>query len=303
MIRKTKLFSVGLVFFVACQSFERAELVVCFPPFPAEVQNELTTALENVSQPEGKQVELPVAILHTKNPHPKPDPVIYLAGGGGFNMMPLLPFYLQLFGDAILRDRDLVLYNQRGAPLSEPALPCPGYGQLLYDLARDSNLSQEEQMDLKIDFLAGCHDELIEEGINLEMYNTLQSASDLEDLRIALGIETWDLYSVSYGTRVALEAMRQYPDGIHSVVLDSVLPPDVDPIAEAPHNVGHALSAFFESCRTDQFCAEAFPDLEDLFFSTAAQLNDQPVQVPVANMLTGDQYNTIVDGNVLIGDC
>ena len=38
---------------------------------------------EDRSQPEGRQAKLPVVVFHTQNPDPKPDPVIYLAGGGG----------------------------------------------------------------------------------------------------------------------------------------------------------------------------------------------------------------------------
>jgi hypothetical protein len=85
------------------------------------------TVPEDRDQPEGDQVRMPVVVFHTQNPNPKPDPVIYLAGGGGFNMMPILPFYIFSFGDGILRDRDFIAYNQRGAPLSDPTLPCPGY--------------------------------------------------------------------------------------------------------------------------------------------------------------------------------
>ena len=52
---------------------------------------------EDRGRPEGRQVRLPVVILHSRGSTPEPDPVIYLAPGGGFNMMPLLPFYMQLF--------------------------------------------------------------------------------------------------------------------------------------------------------------------------------------------------------------
>jgi hypothetical protein len=96
---------------------------------------------------------------------------------------------MQLFGDAILHNRDLIVHNQRGAPLSEPALPCPGYGNLLYDLARNSDLSKEEIMAQKVAFLRNCHDDLVEQGINLEMYDTTANAADANDLRIALGYE------------------------------------------------------------------------------------------------------------------
>ena len=44
----------------------------------------------------------------------------------------------------------------------------------------------------------------------------------------ALGPAQWNLYGVSYGSRVTMEVMRRYPEKIRSVVLDSVYPPSVD---------------------------------------------------------------------------
>jgi pimeloyl-ACP methyl ester carboxylesterase len=231
---------------------------------------------EDRSQVAGKQVELPVVIFHTDNPKPKPDPVIYLAGGGGFNMMPLLPFYMQLFGDAILRNRDLIVYNQRGAPLSEPALPCPGYGQLLYDLARDSNLSQEEQITRKIAFLADCHDDLTEMGIDLKMYNSIANAADAKDLRIALGYEQANYYGTSYGTTLGLALLRDHPQGVRSIILDSVQPPQVAPNSERAPNAYRAFSKLFAACAADETCRQTYPDLEATFYRVIDELNANP---------------------------
>src|SRR3712207_8801561 len=37
-----------------------------------------------------------------------------------------------------------------------------------------------------------------------------------------------NLYGVSYGTDLALQILRDHPEGIRSVVLDSVVPPQLD---------------------------------------------------------------------------
>jgi pimeloyl-ACP methyl ester carboxylesterase len=75
-----------------------------------------------------------------------------------------------------------------------------------------------------------CRDLLVSQGFDLTAYNSIANASDLNDLRQALGHAQWNLYGTSYGTRVALVTMRAYPDGIRSAVLDSVLPPQIDRI-------------------------------------------------------------------------
>ena len=50
---------------------------------------------------------------------------------------------------------------------------------------------------------------------------------DLTDLRHVLGIKQWNLHGVSYGTRLALSVMRDAPEGVRSVILDSPYPPEV----------------------------------------------------------------------------
>ena len=51
-------------------------------------------------------------------------------------------------------------------------------------------------------------------------------ATDLDAIRGALQVDRWNLMAVSYGTLVALEAMRRYPDGIRAALLDSPYPPN-----------------------------------------------------------------------------
>jgi pimeloyl-ACP methyl ester carboxylesterase len=231
---------------------------------------------EDRSQSEGRQVKLPVVVFHTQNPNSNPDPVIYLAPGGGFNMMPLLPFYMQLFGDAILRNRDFIAYNQRGAPLSEPALPCPGYGNLLYDLARNSDLSKEEIMAQKVEFLGNCHNDLVEQDINLEMYDTTANAADANDLRIALGYERANYYGTSYGTSLGLALILDHPESVRSIILDSVQPPQADPNNERALNAYQAFGKLFAACAADDYCDQTYPDLKATFYQVIGDLNVSP---------------------------
>jgi pimeloyl-ACP methyl ester carboxylesterase len=214
--------------------------------------------------------------FHTQSADRQPEPLIYLAGGGGFNMMPLLPFYMQSFGDSILRDRDFIVYNQRGAPLGQPSLACPGYGQLLYDLARNRALSDEERMNQKLAFLEACHDDLVERGIKLEMYSSTTNAADANDLRIALGYEIANYYGVSYGTNLGLALLRDHPEGVRSIILDSVQPPQVAFNSERAPNAYAAFNKLFALCAADEFCNQTYPDLEAAFYQVVEDLETEP---------------------------
>src|SRR5690606_31721661 len=113
--------------------------------------------------------------------------------------------------------------------------------------------------------LVDCHERLAAEGVDFSAYHSVASAHDLEALRQALGHAEWNLYGQSYGVRLALTAMRETPDGIRSVVLDSAYPLEVNLYEAAPGNAARAMDALFAACAQDAGCAERFPQLEQTF--------------------------------------
>ncbi len=74
----------------------------------------------------------------------------------------------------------------------------------------------------------------MQEGTDLAAYNSLENAADIEALRTALGYDQINLYGVSYGTLLALHALRLYPGALRSVILDGVVPPQINFLTEAP---------------------------------------------------------------------
>jgi pimeloyl-ACP methyl ester carboxylesterase len=68
-------------------------------------------------------------------------------------------------------------------------------------------------------------------GPDRRLYGTAAVVEDLELVRRRLGITTWAVGGVSYGTYVALAYARAYPARVDRLLLDSVVPPDgVDPL-------------------------------------------------------------------------
>jgi poly(3-hydroxybutyrate) depolymerase/pimeloyl-ACP methyl ester carboxylesterase len=250
---------------------------------------------ENRDLPEGSQVRLPVAIFKSKSPNPAPDPVIHLVGGPGGNLLDTSAFYLQAGGDQILGTRDYVLFNQRGTHYTEPSLECPGQVEFRLELA-GQELSMEEREAKEIEFLLGCQEALLDQGIDLAAYNSAENAADVNDLRIVLGYDQVNLYGISYGTRLALTVMRDYPERIRSVILDSTYPPQVDLEGEVALNADRAFSVLFESCAADTSCDSQYPNLDETFYQAVDELNADPVWVSVRN----GTVDVWVDGDILI---
>jgi len=130
-------------------------------------------------------------------------PVIVLAGGPGQSASDAFLFGLD-FLEALYRDRDLVIFDQRGTGRSE-VLRCR-------ELER-SNLLKAG------DAAAACARRL---GPRRAFYTSRDSADDIDALREQLGAEKVALYGTSYGTKLALVYSLRHPTRVDRLVLDSV---------------------------------------------------------------------------------
>jgi pimeloyl-ACP methyl ester carboxylesterase len=253
------------------------------------------TVPENRNQPRAQMIRLHVAIFRSANPSPASDPLVHLVGGPGGDRLDSSGPHMKACGDRILEGRDYVLFSQRGTRYAEPSLECPGHVDFGWELA-EQRLSQTEREAREIGFLLGCQDALLQQGIDLSAYNSATNAADVNDLRIALGYEQVSLYGGSYGTRLALNVMRDYPDGIRSVILDSVVPLQVDTAASLAARANRAFEVLFDACATDVACNQRYPDLKEVFYRVVDDLNANPITVTI-------REGTIaawVDGNVFL---
>jgi pimeloyl-ACP methyl ester carboxylesterase len=278
-------------------SFESAE---CQFNTPSDYKIECgyLTVPEDRSQPEGTSIRLHVAIFKSTNPNPTSDPVIHLEGGPGGSSLDSASVYLETGGDEFLATRDYVMFNQRGTRYAVPSLECPGYAELMWEMAKQG-LSREAQQERETEFLLDCQNDLLDQGINLAAYNSAANAADVGDLRIALGYEQVNLYGISYGSRLALTVMRDTPDGIRSVILDSVYPPQVDLYSQTPANAARAFKMVFADCAAEADCNRTYPDLERTFYRVIDELNANPQRVTLSHgsvTIDGDNFMDLAFG-------
>ncbi|HDQ74040.1 MAG TPA: alpha/beta fold hydrolase [Chloroflexi bacterium] len=259
----------------------------------------------HVDVEQARTIRLAVAIFHPPGGAAHPDPILFLHGGPGASVLETLRYQFEEgFAPLFAAQRDVVFFDQRGVGRSEPALDCPNVDGLLLDLLDrelDGRPVTEWQADaLLIAAFRDCAAELRQDA-DLSAYHTAASAADVDDLRRALDYEQVNLWGGSYGTRLALSVMRDYPKGLRSVVLDAVYPPDVDLYAEAPANLHRALDRLFGSCTANSVCRANYPHLAQAFWDTVARLDAAPAHVPITHTLTGQSYPTTLSGNGLIG--
>jgi pimeloyl-ACP methyl ester carboxylesterase len=226
--------------------------------------------------PESQAIRLHYAVFKSDDPSPEPDPVVYLEGGPGYGALGSVPYELDLY--PFLAERDFVVFDQRGTGYSDPLLDCPELNGFDIDTGALGGIAAGMAYARAIE---GCRKALTDAGVLLEEYRSAQSAADVEDLREALGYEQWNLYGISYGTRLALTVMRDHPAGVRSAILDSVVPVEVDFLAEAAPNADRAMALVFESCQRDPVCDREHPRLREVFEDAVEALDDEPVTLDV----------------------
>lgn len=253
---------------------------------------------ETYANPGGPTIRLAVAILRASDPNPKPDPIVMAQGGPGAST---IATYLQVFSynDRLRGDRDYIFFDQRGTKYSDPALTCPELMDFTIEYL-DDDIPDEELIQLSMDTVRACRERLVAEGVNLSAYDSVENAHDVESLRVALGYEQINLYGVSYGTLLAQHVLRDFPQGLRSVTLDSVVSTEVNFFTNAPQTMNASFEKLFAACAADVDCNRVYPNLRQVFYDLVDQWNASPVMLPLTDFETFQTHDALFNGDALM---
>ena len=237
---------------------------------------------QNLQKPDDLWVALPYTLVKRSNPDAKSAPILYMVGGDGGSA--LREFGATFEALSVLHlDHDLVFYEQRGMPLATPVLDCaPFAGEI--NIGKDKSVIelrlpeayrpiQDESV-----LLPHCAEQMQKQGIDLAQYDTEAHAQDALTLMRALGYDQFNIYAASYGTRIALELMRQKTPGLRAVVLDSPISPSVRELETTQTSARYEVAmGLLAQCATDIACETAFPNLTERYPRLIQRLNDTPL--------------------------
>jgi pimeloyl-ACP methyl ester carboxylesterase len=269
------------------------------PNFPGVPQADLganyscgyLTVPENRLNPKSRTIRILVARVKAVSDKPKPDPIVFLAGGPGGAGTLSAPGEV---AGGMNADRDVIFVNQRGTVHSDPHLSCPEMDDFTAR-AVDLEFQAQSTADLDAAAVTACRNRLAPSGFDFAVYGSRENAADIADLRVKLGIDQWNVYGVSYGTDLAQQLLRTHPDGIRSVVLDSVVPPAINLIDRWWDAPASGLAAIFHACTEQPKCAAAYPDLPTVFINTVNRLSQAPLKVTTTGP-TGEAVQVTIDG-------
>lgn len=230
--------------------------------------------------PQGSAIALRVARAKS-NVFPSGRAVFQLAGGPGgtsVGQSGIIPRVLP----GLLADFDLIYVDQRGTGGS-------GYMDCRGGYPRDR---------------AGweaCGRE--HAGQPLDHYRTVDAAHDLEWVRRRLRYDRISLRGGSYGTRLALELMRQHPNSLEAVVLDGVDPPDDSYFRDFTVSFDRGVDRLVADCAASPACRTVSPTLASDLQTWRDRMRSSPRPITVGGTPTTEDEQTFLDTlSVAVGD-
>ena len=253
------------------------------------------TVPQDWDQPDDRNLDLGFSVVHATGDEPANGALMFLAGGPGGSGVLSAP----TDGYQALRDeRDIVFMDIRGVGVSQrlgweeclvlalqndaPAADIAALREAAIDPFGES-LAARPFAELDFATLNPiCAEQFSAEGLELDEFSTANNARDVAELITALGYESFDIHSTSYGTRLAMTLMDDLPDypeppQLRSVVLDSAFPPSAYLVRTLVRSDHDFMLQLIDECQADAACATAYPDLRERLAALLAALEAEPL--------------------------
>ncbi|MBX2881271.1 MAG: alpha/beta hydrolase [Granulosicoccus sp.] len=221
------------------------------------------------------QLKLKVARISARRQTARLDAVTLVAGGPGQSALEAYANLSSAFHH-VIRDRDMILIDQRGTGQSS-RLDCPAASSITN---RDGQADPAHARKLASE----CLESLSQDP---RLFTTSVAVQDLEIIRQRLGISQWNIYGVSYGTRVALHYLRRYPEAVRTVTLDAVVPPQIALGPQIGPLAQRALNLIIERCQQSLGCKNAFGNIERHIAKLLTDLEQHPRSISYEDVSTG----------------
>lgn len=241
---------------------------------------------ENPEEPDGRQIRLHVAVGDANSQTPAADPVFFLAGGPGQAATETWVMVRSALRK-VRKDREIIMVDQRGTGQSN---------RLQCDSEEIIDLEASIDLDVIRDEAERCL-----EGLDGDprYYTTTIAMQDIDRVRRAMGYDKINLVGVSYGTRAAQVYLRQFPETVRSMVLDSVVPMQLALGQEHAPMLDSAVNLVLDDCAADANCSGLFPNQVQALNVLFEELRANPRNITITNPQTGQPEPMLLNAETL----
>ncbi len=232
------------------------------------------TVPENRSRADSRQLTLTYVRFPATSAHAGP-PIIYLAGGPGGSGIFTAKYRRFALFMALREFGDVIAFDQRGTGASDTLPTCESDVAIpLTTPTRDV-----EYRNLYRQAARSCARFWAKQGIDIYGYTTVENAADIDALRQHLGADKVSLWGISYGSHLALAALKQMEDRIDRVILASV--EGLDQTVKLPARTDAYFDRLQAAINTDMRLAPVFPDIKGLMRRVHDRLDADPLLVMI----------------------
>ena len=196
-----------------------------------------------------------------------------------------------------------VLIDQRGVGFGSSDFWCDEYLAALPDMFE---ATADEAEAIHSEVVGRCSTQLQHDPVFAHT-TTEAHAADVVDVMAALGFGRWFVYGVSYGSTIALEVLRDDPEGLAGAVLDGVYPGHLDFDADVAEAADRVIRELDSACGVDPACSAILggaaggeaPTIGDMLAELIPRFNATPVTVSLdAHETTMQQpLDVLIDGD------
>ena len=248
---------------------------------------------ENRSNPKSPEISIYFIKLKSANPNPG-TPLIYLEGGPGSSCswQAEEPYYLEKWLP-YLKLGDVILLDQRGTG--------QGSERVTYiwqdDIPDNLFANVEETKKYFENMQRTAYNSIIERGVDLEGYTSVENATDIDALRKALGYDKISLLGFSYGTHLGQTYIKYFRENLENVIL--VGTEGLNHTFKLPSTLETQFQKIALLSNADPKINQDVPDLIALYKKVVKKLEANPLQIKVQSPLTRKPMKVTVTPYVL----
>ena len=242
----------------------------------------LTVPLD-YTRPEGETIDLALIRFPAQSARPEG---LFLSNPGGPGESGIdFTYYSSsdLISSLGLENFDVVGFDPRGIDRSG-GLKCESDAEIDRHVFMDYTPDDDTEQAIYDEWMEADDACVTKYGDSLKHYSTLNTARDMEMIRIAMGFEQIDYLGISYGTYLGAVYATLYPDNVHAMFLDAAY----DPQGDSPEQewltqaVGfeESFDAWIAWCEdTPDECAFSSDDVRQGWFDLEQQLDIDPIEL------------------------
>jgi len=231
------------------------------------------TVPEVRTNPKARKIKVEYVRLKSFSADPKV-PIFYLAGGPGqgSTFQAEHPNYLQ-YWTSFLEERDVVLIDQRGIGKLKM-----WYGELQWP-REDIMVSDTAALDHISNLARNAVKAFDRRGIDLNGYNSVENAHDIDTVREVLGYDKIIPFGFSYGAHLALSYLKYHSDRVEKSILIGV--EGLDETFKMPLDLDGHFAKINQMVKLDSNISTTIPDLTALYIKVAGKLQANPIELEI----------------------